>query len=213
MTACMEVPRAAASGRSPAALVSVSVMSADHAESPGADADPAADLADVFIFPSPQNAGRTRGRDHFRGTVRTALANRRRHPVRPQRDLHLPHRPRRPRAAASTTWPTSRSTRDPAATAGANAACSSRTCPARASPCPGRSRPVFVTASGLKFFAGTRNDPFFFDAEGFTRRSSRPSRRLARAATWRAPSAWSRQPLGADRSRTATLRHRVRDGS
>ena len=37
-----------------ALAVSVAVMSADHAESPGADADPAADLADVFIFPSPE---------------------------------------------------------------------------------------------------------------------------------------------------------------
>lgn len=37
-----------------ALAVSAAVMSADHAESPGADADPAADLADVFIFPSPE---------------------------------------------------------------------------------------------------------------------------------------------------------------
>ena len=42
-----------------AVLASAAVMSADHAESPGADADPAGDLADVFIFPSPQNPART----------------------------------------------------------------------------------------------------------------------------------------------------------
>ena len=33
-------------------------MAADHAESPGADADPAADLADVFLFVSPENPRR-----------------------------------------------------------------------------------------------------------------------------------------------------------
>ena len=41
-----------------ATLASFAVMSADHAESPGADADPAADLADVFIFHSPESASK-----------------------------------------------------------------------------------------------------------------------------------------------------------
>ena len=37
-------------------LTTLAVFSADHAESPAADADPAADIADVFIFPSPESA-------------------------------------------------------------------------------------------------------------------------------------------------------------
>ena len=41
-----------------ASLVSFAVLSADHAESPGADADPAADLADVFLFHSPESASK-----------------------------------------------------------------------------------------------------------------------------------------------------------
>ena len=45
-----------------ATLASFAVMSADHAESPGTDADPAADLADVFVFPSPESATRLSAR-------------------------------------------------------------------------------------------------------------------------------------------------------
>ena len=51
------VPRGVAAAL--ALAVSAAVMSADHAESPGADADPAADLADVFIFPSPESSTKT----------------------------------------------------------------------------------------------------------------------------------------------------------
>ena len=42
---------------------------------------------------------------------------------------------------------------------------------------------VLVSDGGVRGFAGLRNDPFFFDAEGFTALLA-PSRRPARAATW-----------------------------
>ena len=51
------IPRGVAAAL--ALAVSAAVISADHAESPGADADPAADLADIFIFPSPESASKT----------------------------------------------------------------------------------------------------------------------------------------------------------
>ena len=44
-----------------ATLTSFAVMSADHAESPGTDADPAADIADVYIFPSPESPSKLVG--------------------------------------------------------------------------------------------------------------------------------------------------------
>src|ERR1700682_329869 len=50
-----------------ATLMSFAVMSADHAESPAADADPAADIADVYIFPSPESPSKLVGAITFGG--------------------------------------------------------------------------------------------------------------------------------------------------
>ena len=51
----------------PLALMAGAAMAADHAESPGADADPGGDLADVFLFISPENPRRLVGSITFGG--------------------------------------------------------------------------------------------------------------------------------------------------
>lgn len=146
-----------------ALATSLAVMSADHAESPGADADPAADLADVFIFPSPSGSGRTVGAITFGG----------RSAPRSRIDGDLPCDPN-----VLYTFHIDRETGggfDNVADVQVQARFARNgrgECGIQLENVPGAGTvagPIETVneANGLKFFAGTRNDPFFFDAEGY----------------------------------------------
>jgi hypothetical protein len=143
---------------------SVSVMSADHAESPGADADPSADLADVFIFPSPQNAGRTVAAITFGG--RSAPRSRIDGDLSCDRNVIYTFHIDREVGGNFDNVPDVQVQ----ARFGRNAR---GECGIQLENVPGAgtvSGPIETVneASGIKFFAGVRNDPFFFDAEGYT---------------------------------------------
>lgn len=149
-----------------ALMVSARVLSADHAESPGADADPAADLADVFIFPSPESTSKTvaaitfGGRAAPRSRIDTALYC----------DPNVLYTFHIDRADASGNFDNipdleifARFGKDAANNCGVQL----ENVPGAGGTFSGATEKVLVSASGLKAFAGLRNDPFFFDAEGY----------------------------------------------
>lgn len=142
---------------------SVSVMSADHAESPGADADPSADLADVFIFPSPQQSGRTVGAITFGG--RSAPRSRIDGDLSCDRNVLYTFNIDRESAGSFDNVPDVQVH----ARFGRNGR---GECGVQIENVPGAgtvSGPIETVfeSGGLRFFAGVRNDPFFFDAEGY----------------------------------------------
>ncbi len=149
-----------------AVAASVSVMSADHAESPGADADPSADLADIFIFPSPQMASRTvaaitfGGRSAPRSRIDGDLAC----------DPNVLYTMSIDREGATGGFDNipdvqihARFGRNGKGECGVQL----ENVPGAGGTVSGPIETVFESSNGLRFFAGVRNDPFFFDAEGF----------------------------------------------
>ncbi len=147
--------------------VSVSVMSADHAESPGADADPAADLADVFIFPSPEGGNKTVGAITFGGRP----APRSRIDANFYCDRNVLYTFNIDRADPIGNFDNVPDIQI-FARLGTNSA---GACGLQLENVPGAggtfSGPidqVFTSPGGTKAFAGLRDDPFFFDAEGYT---------------------------------------------
>ena len=147
-------------------LASAAVMSADHAESPGTDADPAADLADVFIFPSPQSATKTVGAITFGGRS----APRSRIDGSFYCDPNVLYILNIDRANAAGEFDSIPDVQI-FARFGTN---SVGICGLQLENVPGAGgtffgpiETVFESSTGLKAFAGLRNDPFFFDAEGY----------------------------------------------
>lgn len=149
-----------------ALALSATVMSADHAESPGADADPAADLADVFIFPSPENNTRTVAAITFGG--RSAPRSRIDGSFYcDPRVLYTLHIDRADAAGNFDSVPEVdvrvRFARDKDGVCGMQL----ENVPGAGGTFSGAIEGVFTSNNGLKAFAGLRNDPFFFDAEGY----------------------------------------------
>ncbi len=147
--------------------VSVSVMSADHAESPGADADPAADLADVFIFPSPEGGNKTVGAITFGGRP----APRSRIDASFYCDRNVLYTFNIDRADPNGNFDNVPDIQI-FARLGTN---SSGACGLQLENVPGAGgtfsgpiEQVLTSSGGTKGFAGLRNDPFFFDGEGYT---------------------------------------------
>ncbi|HEY0647528.1 DUF4331 family protein [Phenylobacterium sp.] len=152
----------------PLLLVEGFATAADHAESPGADADQAADLADVFLFVSPENNRRLVGSITFGG----------RPLPRSRIDQTLPCDPRViyvlniDRASAAGTFDSIPEVKVVArfgTVSGTNAcgAVQLENVPGAGGTFIGAIETVFTSSTGLKAFAGLRNDPFFFDAEGY----------------------------------------------
>jgi Domain of unknown function (DUF4331) len=149
-----------------ALAASVSVMSADHAESPGADADPAADLADIFIFPSPQAPTRTvaaitfGGRSAPRSRIDGNLAC-------DPNVLYTLHIDRESPGGGFDNVPDvqvhARFGRNGKGECGVQL----ENVPGAGGTVSGPVETVFESPTGLKVFAGVRNDPFFFDGEGY----------------------------------------------
>ena len=150
-----------------ALAVSAAVMSADHAESPGTDADPAADLADVFIFPSPENTSRTVGAITFGGRP----APRSRIDGSFYCDPNVLYTMHIDRADANGNFDNiadvevmAKLGKRPDGTCGLQL----ENVPGGGGTFSGAAEEVFTSSTGLKAFAGLRNDPFFFDAEGYS---------------------------------------------
>ncbi len=141
-------------------------MSADHAESPGTDADPAADLADVFIFPSPESPTKTVAAITFGGRA----APRSRIDGAFYCDPNVLYTLHIDRADASGAFDTvpdvevfARFGRDQTGTCGLQL----QNVPGAGGTFSGKVEEVFTSPGGTKAFAGLRNDPFFFDGEGY----------------------------------------------
>lgn len=146
--------------------VSVAVMSADHAESPGADADPAGDLADIFIFPSPEAANKMVGAITFGGRP----APRSRIDGSFYCDTNVLYTLNIDRANAAGAFDNVpdikvfvRFARSNPDTCGVQL----ENVPGAGGTFSGSIEQVFSSPSGIRAFAGLRNDPFFFDAEGY----------------------------------------------
>jgi hypothetical protein len=150
------------------ALTGSVATGADHAESPGADADPAADLADVFIFKSPENPARMiaaitfGGRPLPRTRIDTMF-------YCDPRVIHFLHIERASAAGTFTSVPTTSVAVRFAPSTVAQGRCGVRleSVPGAGGTFQGASETIFTSSTGLRAFAGLRNDPFFFDAEGY----------------------------------------------
>lgn len=147
--------------------VSVSVIAADHAESPGADADPAADIDDIFLFPSPQQTDRTVAAVTFGGRP----APRFRIDANFYCDPNVLYTFNIDRADANGNFDSVPDVQI-FARLGINSAgaCGLQleNVPGAGGTFSGPVEQVFTSPGGMRAFAGLRNDPFFFDAQGFT---------------------------------------------
>ncbi len=149
-----------------ATLASFAVMSADHAESPGTDADPAADLADVFIFPSPESASKLVGAITFGG--RPAPRSRIDGSFYCDRDILYTFNIDRADASGNfDSVPDIQIYARLAKNGQGQCGLQLENVPGAGGTFSGPIETVILAHSG-KAFAGLRNDPFFFDAEGLT---------------------------------------------
>lgn len=150
-----------------ASVFSISVMPADHAESPATDADPAADIADIFIFASPESANKLVGAITFGGRP----APRSRIDGSFYCDPDVLYTYNIDRADASGNFDNVadfkvliRFGKNRAGQCGFQL----ESVPGSSGTFSGPIEVVLPANNGLRSFAGLRNDPFFFDAEGLT---------------------------------------------
>ena len=149
-----------------ATLVSFSVMSADHAESPAADADPAADIADVYLFPSPESATKLVAAITFGG--RPAPRSRIDGSFYCDPDILFTYNIDRANASgAFDSIPDIQIYARLAKNNNGQCALQLQNVPGAGGTFSGLIETVF-SLGGMRAFAGLRNDPFFFDFEGFT---------------------------------------------
>jgi hypothetical protein len=152
----------------PLVLAGVPAAAADHAESPGADADQAADLADVFLFVSPENPKRLVGAITFggrplpRSRIDTAF-------VCDVRVIYVLNIARANAAGTFTHVPDIKVVArfGNSAATGSCSGVQLENVPGAGGTFSGPVGSVITSANGLRAFAGLRNDPFFFDAEGY----------------------------------------------
>jgi len=146
-------------------LGSLAVMSADQGESPGADADPAADIADVFIFNSPESAGKLVGAITFGG--RSAPRSRIDGAFYcDPKVLYSYFIDRADALGAFDGVPDIRINMRFGASADGRCGIQFENIPGAGGTFSGQIEQIVQTRSGLRGFAGLRNDPFFFDSQG-----------------------------------------------
>jgi hypothetical protein len=152
----------------PLFLLGGAAIGADHAESPGADADPAGDLADVFLFRSPENPARMVGAITFGGRPlpRSRIDQQFYCDPRVAYILNIE------RASAQGTFTNVPTTRvvarlAPSTTTAGRCGVQLEGVPGAGGTFTGVVETTFTSSTGLRAFAGLRNDPFFFDAEGY----------------------------------------------
>ena len=148
-----------------ASLAGLPAMAADHAESPGATRDPAADIADIFVFPSTESSSRLVLAVTFGG----APAPRTRVDGIFYCDPDVLYTFLIDRADATGAFDSipdvqihARLARNSAGRCGLQL----ENVPGAGGTFSGPVEQVFASSGGTKAFAGLRNDPFFFDAQG-----------------------------------------------
>jgi hypothetical protein len=149
----------------PLALMAPVAMAADHAESPGADADPAGDLADVFLFISPENPNRLVGAITFGG--RPAPRSRTDIVYCDPKLIYVLNIGRANAAGAFTNTPVIKVVARFGKSDTGRCGVQLENVPGAGGTFSGATETVLTSANGLRAFAGMRNDPFFFDAEGY----------------------------------------------
>ncbi len=149
----------------PLALLSSAAIGADHAESPGADADPAGDLADVFLFISPENSRRLVGAITFGG--RPAPRSRTDIIYCDPKLIYVLNIGRANAAGQFTNTPAIRIVARFAKSDTGRCGVQLENVPGAGGTFSGPTEVTLSSPSGLRAFAGIRNDPFFFDAEGY----------------------------------------------
>ena len=152
----------------PLVLVAVPATTADHVESPGTDVDQAADIADVFLFVSPENSQRLIGVITFGGRP----APRSRIDATFPCDTRVLYTFNIARANASGAFTHNADVKIQArfgnvVATGRCGALQLENVPGAGGTFVGPIESVISSSTGLKAFAGIRNEPFFFDAEGF----------------------------------------------
>lgn len=148
-------------------VLSLAVLSADHVESPGPTRDNAADIADVYLFPSTESASKLVMAMTFGG----GPAPRVRVDGRFYCDPDILYTFNIDRADASGAFDHLADITIYARLGRNNAgqcALQLENVPGAGGTFSGPIEQVIVTSSGIKAFAGLRNDPFFFDAQGLT---------------------------------------------
>jgi hypothetical protein len=150
-----------------AALASFAVLSADHVESPGVDTDNPADIADVFLFPSPESAAKLVAAITFGGGPAP----------RPRVDgvfycdpdvLYTYNIDRADASGSFDNVPEIQIYARFGKNAQGQCGLQLENVPGTSTRFSGPIEQIFTTTSGIRAFAGLRNDPFFFDAQGFT---------------------------------------------
>jgi hypothetical protein len=147
------------------ALMGSKSMAADHAESPGADADPAADLADVFLFVSPDNPKVLVGAMTFGG--RPAPRSRTDIPYCDPKVIYVLNIGRANAAGAFTNQPVFKVVARFGVSPTGGCGVRLEGVPGSPGTFSGPTETVITSSNALRAFAGRRNDPFFFDAEGY----------------------------------------------
>jgi hypothetical protein len=149
----------------PLALMGGAALAADHAESPGADADPAGDLADVFLFISPENPNRLVGAITFGGRPlprsRTDIV------YCDPKLIYVLNIGRANAAGTFTNTPVVKVTARFGKSDTGRCGVQLENVPGAGGTFSGATETVLTSSTGLRAFAGMRNDPFFFDAEGY----------------------------------------------
>lgn len=150
-----------------ASLSGLPAMAADHVESPGPTRDNAADIADVFIFPSPESSTRLVMAMTFGG----GPAPRVRVDGVFYCDADILYTFNIDRADATGAFDNipdvsiyARLARNAAGQCGLQL----ENVPGAGGTFSGPIEQLIVSGNGTKAFAGLRNDPFFFDAQGLT---------------------------------------------
>jgi len=150
-----------------ATLASFAVMSADHADGPGPAADFAADIADVFLFPSPEAPTRLVAAITFGG--RPAPRSRIDGVFYCDPDVLYTFNIDRADASGSfDSVPDLQINIRFGKNGGGQCGLQLENVPGVAGKFSGPIEQVLSTNGGIRAFAGLRNDPFFFDFEGFT---------------------------------------------
>lgn len=152
----------------PLFIMGGAAIGADHAESPGADADMPGDLADVFLFRSPENPSRMVGAITFGGRPLPRSRIDQQFYCDP-RVIYVLHIERANAAGAFTNVATTRVVARfaPSTRTVGRCAVQLEGVPGGGGTFSGPTETIITSPGGMRAFAGLRNDPFFFDAEGY----------------------------------------------
>jgi hypothetical protein len=163
----MELRTALRCGLVAVSLASLTLKAADHVESPGPTRDNAADIADVFIFPSPESTAKLVMAMTFGGGPAPRVRVDGRFYCDPD-ILYTFNIDRADAGGAFDSVPDVRIYARLGRNANNQCGLQLENVPGAAGIFSGPIEQVITTSNGLKAFAGLRNDPFFFDAQGLT---------------------------------------------